>query len=127
MLGVEAVAERMADHVVGHHPTMPGAGKTAQAVHSTRRLEDSLHASIMTIVPCLLQDDGRAATAEGTHSALSDGTRLRSSAVFWVPKSFPFQLCIPVFDQGNRSVGLCWFVSDDEALAVGGDVVSTQH
>jgi hypothetical protein len=29
---VEAVAERMADHVVGHHPTMPGAGKTAQAV-----------------------------------------------------------------------------------------------
>jgi hypothetical protein len=24
---VEAVAERMADHLVGHHPTMPGAGK----------------------------------------------------------------------------------------------------
>jgi len=32
MLGVEAVAEHMADHVVGRHPTMPGAGKTAQAV-----------------------------------------------------------------------------------------------
>jgi hypothetical protein len=53
MLGVEAVAERVADHVVGHHPTMPGAGKTAQAVVATRRLENSLHASIMTIVPCL--------------------------------------------------------------------------
>jgi hypothetical protein len=29
MLGMEAVAERMGDHVVGHHPTMPGVGKTA--------------------------------------------------------------------------------------------------
>src|SRR5215472_401638 len=50
MLGVEAVAERMADHVVGHHPTMPGAGKTEHAVHSTRGLEDRLHPCIMTIV-----------------------------------------------------------------------------
>jgi hypothetical protein len=32
---------------------MPCAGKTAQAVASPSRLEDSLHASIMTIVPCL--------------------------------------------------------------------------
>src|SRR5271155_2752196 len=55
MLGVEAVAERMGDHVVGHHSTMPGVGKTAQAVVTTRRLEDSLHASIMTILPCLSQ------------------------------------------------------------------------
>jgi hypothetical protein len=53
MLGVEAVAERMGDHVVGHHPTMPGVGKTAQAVVATRRLEDSLHASMMTILPSL--------------------------------------------------------------------------
>src|SRR5258708_35136641 len=53
MLGVEAVAEGMADHVVGHHPTMPGVGKAAQAVVATRRIEDSLPASIMTIVPCL--------------------------------------------------------------------------
>ena len=52
MLGVEAVAERMGDHVVGHHPTMPGVGKTAQAVVATR-LEDSLHASMMTILLCL--------------------------------------------------------------------------
>src|ERR1700674_2622866 len=50
MLGVEAVAERMADHVVGHHPTMPGTGKAAQAVVATRRLANSLHASIITIV-----------------------------------------------------------------------------
>ena len=27
VLGVEAVAEGMADHIVGHHPTMPGVGK----------------------------------------------------------------------------------------------------
>src|SRR4029077_9217056 len=51
MLGVEAVAERMADNVVGHHPTMPGIGKTAQAVLATRRLKDSLHGSMMTIGP----------------------------------------------------------------------------
>ena len=41
MLGMETVAERMADHIVGHHPVMPGVGKTAQAVNSTRCLEDS--------------------------------------------------------------------------------------
>jgi hypothetical protein len=29
MLRVEAVAEGMADHVVGHYPTMPSLGKTA--------------------------------------------------------------------------------------------------
>ncbi len=65
MLGVEAVAERMADHVVGHHPTMPGAGKTAQAVVATRRLENSLHASIMTIVPCLCKTMAAASSAGG--------------------------------------------------------------
>jgi len=48
MLGVEA--ERMADHVVGHHPTMLGAGKTKHAVDSNSRLEDRLHPCIMTIV-----------------------------------------------------------------------------
>jgi hypothetical protein len=52
-LWVEAVAECMADHVVGHHPTMPGVGKAAQAVVATRRFEDSLHASMMTIVTSL--------------------------------------------------------------------------
>jgi hypothetical protein len=64
MLWVEPVAERMADHVVGHHPTMPGAGKAAQAVASTRRLEHSLHVSIMTIVPCLCKAVAVASSAE---------------------------------------------------------------
>ena len=53
MFGVEAVAERMRDYVVRHHPAMPGVGKTAQTVAPTRRLEDSLHASMMTILPSL--------------------------------------------------------------------------
>src|SRR6202051_3642910 len=53
MVGVEAVAERMGDHVVGHHPAVPGVGKTAQAGDATRRLEDSLHASMMTILLCV--------------------------------------------------------------------------
>jgi hypothetical protein len=47
---MEAVAERMGYHVVGHHPPMPGAGKIAQALVATCRLEDGLHASMMTIV-----------------------------------------------------------------------------
>jgi hypothetical protein len=59
MLGVEAVAEGMADHVVGHNQPMPGGGKTPQVVTSTRRLENSLHASIMTIVPCLCKTTAR--------------------------------------------------------------------
>ena len=59
MLGVDAVAERMADHVIGQHPSMPGVGETAQAVVATRRLKDSLHPFMMTIVPYSMQDDGR--------------------------------------------------------------------
>ena len=55
MLGVEAVAEGMSDHLVGHHPTMPGISKTAQAVVATRRLEDSLHKYMMTILPRLFK------------------------------------------------------------------------
>jgi len=41
----------MADYFVGHHLTMPGSGKTAQAVDAARCLEDSAHASMMTSVP----------------------------------------------------------------------------
>ena len=63
MLGVEAVAERMGDHVVGHHPTMPGFGKTAQAVVPTRCLEDSLHAFMMTILRCLCKTITTASSA----------------------------------------------------------------
>jgi hypothetical protein len=51
MLRMEAVAERMGYHVVRHHPPMPGTRKIAQAVVATCRLEDSLHASMMTMVP----------------------------------------------------------------------------
>ncbi len=51
MLGVEAVTQRMGDYFVGQHATMPGVGKTAQAVSATRRLKDRLHAYRMTIVP----------------------------------------------------------------------------
>jgi hypothetical protein len=51
MLRVEAVTEGMADHRVGHDALMPGIGKTAQSVVSTRRLEDTTHTSRMPIVP----------------------------------------------------------------------------
>jgi len=81
MLGVEAVAERMADHVVDHYPTMPSTGKTAQAVASTRRLEDSLHALIMTIVPRLCKTVAAASFSRGTESARSDRTRRRGSPI----------------------------------------------
>src|SRR5262249_14132949 len=50
MLGVETVAERMADDFVGHHPTMPSGSKTAQAFNTARCFEDSTHASMMTSV-----------------------------------------------------------------------------
>jgi hypothetical protein len=53
MLGVEAMAERMGHDVVGHHPTMPGAGEAAQAFVATRCLKDSLHEPIMTILWCV--------------------------------------------------------------------------
>jgi hypothetical protein len=43
MLAMKAVTEGMSDHFVGHHPVMPSIGKTAQPVHTTRCLEDSLH------------------------------------------------------------------------------------
>jgi hypothetical protein len=48
MLGMETVAERMADYFVRDNPTMPGSSKTAQEVDATRCLEDSEHASMMT-------------------------------------------------------------------------------
>jgi hypothetical protein len=48
---METVAERMAYHFIGHHPTMPGSSKTAQALDRARYLEDSAHASMMTSVP----------------------------------------------------------------------------
>jgi hypothetical protein len=38
MLWVKTVAERMGDHVVRHHPTVPGVGKLAQAVDAAHRV-----------------------------------------------------------------------------------------
>jgi hypothetical protein len=83
MLGVEAVAERMGDHVVGHHPTMPGAGKAAQTVVATRRLENSLHSSIMTIVTCFCKADGRGEFSTGKRNPRDPmGTRLNMARLF---------------------------------------------
>lgn len=48
MLGMETVAECMADNVVGHHPVIPRFRKTVQALAATRRLEDSMHPPMMT-------------------------------------------------------------------------------
>jgi hypothetical protein len=42
--GVEAVAERVADHLVGHHPEVPGRGQAEHAGVATGRLVDALHA-----------------------------------------------------------------------------------
>ena len=60
MLGMEAVAERMGDDVVGHHPVMPGIGKAAQSLVATGRLEDSPHDLMMTVLPASLQEDAPA-------------------------------------------------------------------
>jgi hypothetical protein len=49
----------MSDHVVGHHPTMPSVGKTVQAVIATRRLKDSSHAFMMTILSRLCKTMAR--------------------------------------------------------------------
>jgi len=57
MLRVEAVAEGMADHVVGHYPMMPSLGKTAQTTDSTRRLKDSTHIRMITKRPTSMQDE----------------------------------------------------------------------
>ncbi|MDQ6704743.1 MAG: hypothetical protein M3Z85_02130 [Acidobacteriota bacterium] len=58
----------------GHHPTMPGAGKIAQAVVATRCLEDGLHASMMTIVPypCKTVDTATSAEANATRAIRQD-------------------------------------------------------
>src|SRR5579863_2574725 len=58
VLRVEAVAKRMGDHLVGQHSAMPGVGKTAQSVVTPRRFEDSLHASIITLLLCLCKTMG---------------------------------------------------------------------
>jgi hypothetical protein len=77
MLRMEAVAERMGDHVVGHHPPMPSAGKMAQAVVATCRLEDSWHTSMMTIVPYASKTVATATSVGVTQSRSHPGDRTR--------------------------------------------------
>jgi hypothetical protein len=45
--GVESVAERMADHLIGHHPGMPGPGQAKQAHATARGFIHALHAPRM--------------------------------------------------------------------------------
>ncbi len=56
MLGVKAVAERMAYHFVRHHPAMPSGGQTAKAVDAARHFEDTLHGFHVAIRPVPKQD-----------------------------------------------------------------------
>jgi hypothetical protein len=49
MLGMKAVAECVADYIVGHHPTMPGVRKVLQSLVATGRFEYSAHGSMMTM------------------------------------------------------------------------------
>ncbi len=55
MLRVEAVAEGMTDHGVGHYPLVPGLRKTAQTTESTGRLEDATHICMITRRPASMQ------------------------------------------------------------------------
>jgi hypothetical protein len=59
----------MADHIVVHHPTVPGGGKTAKTLVATRRLEHGLHAFMMTIVPCPRKTVAAANSAGGNASS----------------------------------------------------------
>jgi hypothetical protein len=43
VLGVETVAERVADHLVCHHPGVPHTGQADEALVATRGLVHGLH------------------------------------------------------------------------------------
>ena len=58
MLRVEAVAEGVADYVVGHYPTMPGLGQATEAIIAPSRFEYSGHVSDDGHGPAAAQDDG---------------------------------------------------------------------
>ena len=72
---MKTVAERMADYFAGYHPTMPGSGKTAEAVDAARCLKDSAHTSMMTSVP-----------RPGKTTAAASSTGLRSCLRATLPK-----------------------------------------
>jgi hypothetical protein len=48
VLGVEAVAKGVADHLVGHHPGMPRLGQAKQTLVTTDSLVHALHGAIIT-------------------------------------------------------------------------------
>src|SRR5581483_9026232 len=50
VLRVEAMAERMCDDVIGHHPFVPGFSQTAQPFVTSGSCEDTLHIQMMTIL-----------------------------------------------------------------------------
>jgi hypothetical protein len=70
-MGMETVTERMADYFVGHHATMPGSRKTAQAVDAACCLEHRAHASMMTSAPAPRQDDNPRRVRSVTVNALT--------------------------------------------------------
>jgi hypothetical protein len=75
MLRVEPMAERMGDHVVSHHPTVPSVGKTAQALHPTHRVEEGLHSRMMATQSCLYKAiESRAGAFSGHDPERSDPT-----------------------------------------------------
>jgi len=47
VLRMESMAERVADHLIGHHPAVPGLGQAEQARTAARGLIHALHASRM--------------------------------------------------------------------------------
>src|SRR5690348_9104612 len=57
MLGMETVAERMADYLIGHHPAMPGVCKAVQALVATRCLEHGTHTFHNDSLPCPMPID----------------------------------------------------------------------
>jgi hypothetical protein len=57
MLRMVTVTERVGNHFVGHHPTMPGLGETAQAFVATCCFENGLHFTMMDRSPEDLQRD----------------------------------------------------------------------
>jgi hypothetical protein len=67
---------------------MPGASKTSQAIVATRCFEDSLHASIMTIVPSLSKTMAAASSVGGK----------RNPPIRWNPAKYGCTL--------SQSVGL---------------------
>ena len=78
-----------------HHPTMPSVGKTAQAVVATGRLEDSLHASMMTILRCLCKTMAPASSAVPRHptGSANYGSRLVAKGLLTLIRPNPERRC----------------------------------